>query len=470
MYCFAKQPDDTFWKGNRKIVQTFKNGVPNTTVSGDRTPLATLYFTSDPYLYDPDNAANYIEWYPGITQFPCLKVREFSIPAGVVTIPKANITNIGTFEGDLIACPEDCTGLFSNMSLGYAPESYVGSHHNKRWEREDEYSSWVLIRDDTRDHETYYDITIDFSRFDFSNTRIMTSLFENCFGTADSISFTNSRDPVYVMVVPPGKYLMKEYVYDRYTFKARTVMFSGLAGWNTGEATDISRMFANIKWNKHSTKSYDGPFNIDGINNFDYPKVTNASYLFANSDINLKDVIFNFDSTGSLNLSYAFNNYSFSAGSDMFLDLAKWRIAATSGNLTSTFRNIKTIERLYLGSTFNNMIAGIEDSSLINYMFASDSGISSLSHISVKNGSDWKDLNSTLTGYKMFLNCSKLPNFITGETNIDYANNTRSTGYFDPAPPEKIKNAYIRKNTGWLASDVYIQDSEGVWKLSEVYF
>lgn len=467
LYVLAKQTGREFYRGNRKRYDKLidANHIESHT-SGSYSPLGTLYFTNDPATYDPSCASRYVEWQPGINSFPC-KIYDSS---SYSSINRKNIVNIATFEGEYVKCPEDCTGMFSNMSLGYTPNSKRDHSVWKQWRRDNASSPWYQTVDNTTDREDYLNIEINFGGFDFSETKIMTSLFENCIGDETSISFTDLTDPGYTMVVPPGQYCMKTYLDERYTFKINHITFSGLAGWETENVTDISRMFANIKWNQHSVNAYTGTFNVDGVNRFDFPNVTNAVNLFANSNINITGVVFNIGGE-TVDLSYAFSNYKYVGDSD-FINISKWNISATEGNLKSMFRNTN-LKSIVLGSSLDSIIRSTENTDTINYLFCSDSTTSSLTSISVKANSDWHTLNPNLTGYKMFLNCSKLPSFITEETGITHANNILSNGYFSAMPPETTTGNYIKKRVSgveqWLASDVYFKTSEG-WLKSEAYY
>ena len=108
------------------------------------------------------------------------------------------------------------------------------------------------------------------------------------------------------------------------------------------------------------------------------------------------------------------------------------------------FRNTN-LKSIVLGSSLDNIIRSTENADTINYLFCSDSTTSNLTSISVRANTDWNTLNPNLTGYKMFLNCSKLPSFITEETNISHANNILSNGYFSAMPPEATTGNYIKK-------------------------
>ena len=466
MYCLAKPYGGDFNRGTRNLSDYLKdNGqgrkVSETRQSGDWRQLHALYFTSNPWTYDSGNANRYQEWVPGMTKF--------NSPTD--TISKVDIVNICTYPGDIVKCPEDCTGLFSNFSLGYSPNSYTYTEHFERWSREYELSSdWTKIYENNSNNSKESDINIDFSGFDFSETKNMTSLFENCIGTESPINHVYTWNPQYVMVSPPGAYLWKHIFRRTWKYNIRHITFSGLAGWDTSNVENISRMFANIKWNAHSTSAYTGPFNIDGVNNFDFPKVTNASNLFAGSNINLEGVVFNIGGE-SIDFSYAFSNYKW-LGSDT-LNMSSWSITSTDGNLQSMFRN-SDLKGITLGSSLDNVVTGMTEPTNINYMFCSDSTTASgLKFISARNYSDWKIMNPKLTGYKMFLNCSKLPNYIVGETDINHANNTRIAGYFDQAPPEKTEEVFFKKTfrgvPTWLASDIYIKLDDGWVPVTGVY-
>ena len=466
LYVLAKQPGRTFFRGNRNVYERLIDSKHvDRTVTGIYSPLGTLYFTNDPATYDPSCANHYVEWQVGINSFPC-KYYDQDVYA---SITRTDIVNIATFEGEYVKCPEDCTGMFSNMSLGYTPNSRREYRIWKQWRRDNDYSPWKQTVDTTTDHEWLSNIEINFGGFDFSETKIMTSLFENCIGNETSISFHDVTDPSYTMVVPPGQYCMKTYLNEVYTYRINHITFTGLAGWETGNVTDISRMFANIKWNQHSVNAYTGTFNVDGVNRFDFPNVTNAVNLFANSNINITGVVLNIGGE-TIDLSYAFSNYRYVGNSD-FIDISKWNISSTEGNLKSMFRNTN-LKSIVLGSSLDNIIKLTKNVDTINYLFCSDSTTSNLTSISVRANSDWHTLNANLTGYKMFLNCSKLPSFITEETNIAHANNILSNGYFGAMPPEVTTGNYIKKRVAgveqWLASDVYLKTSEG-WKILEVY-
>ena len=57
-------------------------------------------------------------------------------------------------------------------------------------------------------------------------------------------------------------------------------------------------------------------------------------------------------------------------------------------------------------------------------------------------------MNPTLNGYKMFLNCKKLPNFVSGEVSIDHANNVKADGYFGAMLPERLKSVWFKTASG----------------------
>lgn len=477
LYCLAKS---VFFSGNityysyRDRSDFYRNGA---------SPLCALWFTNDPATYDPDLASHYVEWAPGISEFPaycymnCIRLYPLDPPykneTWFTTVQRKDIVNIFTFDGEYVKCPEDCTGLFSNMSLGFTGASqYMHDHYwwyNRNSPDEDWPSTPTVDNNNSTDNTTT--VKINFSGFDFSNTKNFTSLFENCLGSTKSYSLYYSD--YHEGLKGTDRWIwQKSYHRLNLQFYQKHVEFTGLGGWETSNIENISRMFTNINWNVHSIDGYTGPFNTDGINNFDLPKVTNVANLFANSTINVGETTFNLGGN-TIDLSFAFSNYgTVDSGGSGSLNISGWSIDATDGNLQSMFRNTK-LSSIQLGSLLDSVVTGMSTSANLNYMFCSDSTTSNLQHISVKNLSDWKEMNPNIDGYKMFLNCTKLPNYIVGETNILHANNTRTTGYFDQAPPEKVTMTFFKKRVSgtetWLESDVYIKKENGWKPVTEVY-
>lgn len=406
---------------------------------------AMVYYSNNPSIEDPSNADYYTEWTPGTTTLNMI------VPGKrPAQIQKGQIVNISTFG--MVEMPEDCTGLFSGMSLMMQEDSY------SLWTRATESDPY------STNYSRVKDISIDFSSFDFSNTKIMTSLFENCL-------------KVYHTDFSAINYAGYYSYWKRYV--AKTMTFAGLDSWDTSNVEKVDRMFANIIWNPSSinaggydTSSYD-EFVPPGTT-LNFPKVITATNMFANSHLDMNNLSINFG-PNLTNTTFMFSNYAphyhlSESSQNRWLDISRWSITGADVNMSSMFRNIG-IQNLKLGSSLNNAIVNATSSTSINYMFANDGSVNkgTLKKIVVRAGSDWRVMNPNLAGYKMFSNLTGLSNFIaTNSNNIDYANNTKSTGYFDQAPPEVTAMSYIKKNTGWLSSTIYFKTESG-WKESEVY-
>ena len=414
---------------------------------------AKVFFTNDPSRDDPYNASYYTEWVPGATK---VNMKASGI-SEIREINKIQIVNIGTFGR--VEMPEDCTGLFSNMGLFMQPDSYLLYY-------KDSPDAGYQTSDHTRN------LKLDFSNFDFSNTKIMTSLFENACG-------------LFHCDLQAQNYMGHYSVWVRWD--AYTMQFSGLDSWDTSNVEKVDRMFANLLWHPSGVWA-DGRRRTDyvefvsgGTNLLSFPKATTAANMFAGASLDMNDLRIELGPNCS-DLSFMFSNYTphyyiSENFSNTLLDLSNWSIQSTGANMKSMFRNIG-IRDIKLGSVLNDAVASAQSDAALDYMFANDGSINvgKPKKIIVKPGTNWAELNPSLSGYKMFINDTGLSNFIASNNNINYANNTKSTGYFDQAPPEKISGHYIKKNVGgsevWLDSDIYIKTGtgQGTWKyVTEVY-
>ena len=431
------------------------------------TLLCSLVLTNNPSQYDPDNARYYEEWSVGKNSFVVvsdLKAPTFPEYPDTFTIAKDHIVSITTFEGEFVKMPEDCTGLFSNMSLGFGDGTSYTSKGHYILKQADGTVTSDYTWDYTNKGDKYYkaDININFSQLDFSDTVNMTSLFENCLGTRSAMTGRHWHH-----YYPHQGFNIDEWSEAYFYLKPRSIRFSGIDAWDTTKVTTIDRMFSNINWGISSYKdTVDEPFIVGGTNDLYFPNVTSAKNLFANSKMNINDIKIVFDNS-NLDLSFAFSN--FTGHNTKLLDISKWTIKATSGSLQSMFRNTG-VETLQIGGVLNNLVESLTDNSALNYMFANDGSLNrgALKKITAKLGTDWKMLNANLSGYKMFTNLIGLSNFVAANNDINYANNVKSTGYFDQAPPEITSGSYIKLRSGWEESEVYFKTESG-WKESEVY-
>ena len=467
LYCLAKP---ITMSGNYSKRYLFAGNPPEASwylANFGSTLLCSLVLTNDPTQYDPSNAKYYEEWYVGKNSFVLvsdLKAPTFPEYPDTIAIAKDHIVTIATFPGEFVKMPEDCTGLFSNMSLGFCDgTSYASKGHyiSKK-------ADGTVEEDYTWDNTTAPDrqytanVNINFSQLDFSDTTNMTSLFENCLGSKSTLT-----GKWWHHYYPHQGFNRDEWSETYYFLKPRSIRFSGIDAWDTTKVTTIDRMFANINWGISSYKdTIDESFIVGGTNDLYFPNVTSAKNLFANSKMNINAIRIVLDNS-NLDFSFAFSN--FTGHNTKLLNISKWSIKATSGSLQSMFRNIG-VETLQIGGVLNNLVESLTDESALNYMFTNDGSVNRgvLKKITVKLGTDWKKLNANLSGYKMFTNLIGLSNFVSANNDINYANNVKSTGYFDQAPPEITSGSYIKLRSGWEESEVYFKTENG-WKESEVY-
>ena len=404
----------------------------------------SICFTNDPARDDPSNSVYYVEWTPGMTSYP---------RAGG-TVSSDQIVKIEPL-GDTVVLPEDCTGMFKNFRL-CAPDSKSTAYN------------YYGTSGGRASRSFYKEFTIDFSKFDTSNVKNMTSMFENCLGKAIWYRVTGSADG------DSGVF---------YTIMTSYIKFAGLNSWDLRNVANVSRMFANVRVGDTLSGSnvsltnfyhscYSNPFfNESGVV-LDLPNCTNASNLFMNSNLVLGDFSMSFSS--ECDCSFMFSGFSifrlyFNSNwtSPNILNIKNWKFTGGSSIFKSMFRNtnVNTVE------LWNVIpVESLTSSDALDYMFANDGSINvgNLTSIKVKPATDWHILNPVLSGYRMFSNDISLPNFNSSSIDINNANNTKSTGYFDQTPPEITSGNYIKLASGWVESDVYFKTEDG-WKESEVY-
>ena len=122
---------------------------------------------------------HYQQWEVGLTRFDNLYYPAPNEPDGLGGyLYKDHIVDIKTFEGEFVEMPEDCTGLFSNMSLGFDPECNTVNYEFWNYRKENESDPWEEMNHNKGTvHSARKVKTIDFSNFDFSKTKNMSSLF-----------------------------------------------------------------------------------------------------------------------------------------------------------------------------------------------------------------------------------------------------------------------------------------------------
>ncbi len=426
-----------------------------------------LNMTNNPSTYDAANASKYEEWTPGMSSFPASDTR----------VASSYIVDINIFEAEpSVTLPEDCTGMFKGFNFGHPLK---GSYLYQ--------SYWTNI---VRNNKLTNNV-LDVSKFDTSNVKNMTSMFENCIiGHGSNWEY-----------LPNDSYYSQQYdaAYRRnytYWYTSNEFQIFGIDEWDLSNVENVSRMFANIDitnlWSSTTVLENKSLEFFHGGVTLNFPNVTNAANMFMGSKLNLNKLVLEFPHA-QVDFSNMFNGYSpyFTAStvkveynshwghywqtsytiycgySKNEIDVSDY-IFGDDGNFNSMFRNT-TANSIVLGSAFDNSISTATTNTRLNYMFANDSvNSTSLKYLYAQWDSDWSTLTNVVTGYKMFTNLNGLPNYSSDNLNINYANNTKKTGYFYQMPPEAVADNYIKLASGWKASTVYFKTENG-WKESEVY-
>lgn len=449
----------------------YRSVISNSTTDTKKGWYFKLYF-SNTKVTD----LGWYEWTPGQTTFTWY--HPGWAPDGL-EIPKSCIFDIKTYNDELVELPEDSHGIFSNfINLGIDEDnelSWYASSSSSPWNPEDSLHEYVF----------------DASKFDVSNVVDMSSMFEN--------SFHTPYIGGYGWTPGNNKYIRMYWMNSKVTLK-------GINGWDTRKVKNMSRMFANINIANREYYNHDA-FISNLVWNCD--NLETAENMFAGSFFRLDKLTLIFKENKGVKLDNMFNNFingnfglvesTYTAQGVTYnlfklydIDLHDWVFNNASDiSFISMFRNCKT-SKIILGENFSTAVCTQSYAgNAVNYMFLFDSTLTAyytkysafsssrnvalnistqLTEILVPNGTDWKKKsNYFLDGYEMFTGSTLLPNFVNTNVNIDRANTLTDYGYFSNLPPKPSINNYIKLISGWKESVVYIKDSEGVWKESEVY-
>ena len=387
--------------------------VPVHTVSHRPGNYCKLYFTNDPYTYDSEGAASYVEWIPGLDDYPIIGTSQ--------TINRTYISEIGTLGDETVILPSDCTGMFQNMSFGIASDSfYIFYYWNYR--RGYAYGGTQHIR-------------IDFSKFDTSNVTNMTSMFDNCAAASQVLDVFWHKD--------------NSTTQDKWQYGFWSLALTGLGTWDLSNVTTATNMFANNNllsggylpfYNQYTYTDVEQVRDFFNGETIKFPNIIDASGVFENSKLKLMNSTVIFNSNQKADFSNMFKNtgLSYTITTLNTMDINNWLFGAPDADLSNMFYDAD-YRSINLGDSLEAQIQVLTDTNSINSMFGSSSDAKHLTWIYVNGETDWHELNSKLVSSEMFINRTSLEHW-DGTIDITKAN-TGSTGYFVGSP--KTLRKYI---------------------------